>query len=287
MLAQSFSRLGKALGIRTTPKDMEDFYTKFVTDTLNDRLKNNYSRKDLLQLLIDMMNDKDDQDGYQNDGSTTTMKEIAAQCFLFFLAGFETSLTTMTFALYQMALDWEIQDKAREELKTVLGKYNGEMTYDSLNELKYMKQIIDETLRMYPPVPLVTRTCVEKYKIPGEDIMLDAGTKVVIPIAGLHLDKDYFKYPYTFDPERFTEENKKNIPQYSYLPFGEGPRICIGERFGIMQMKVGLACILKNFKVSVSYKTIYPIRLQKRSFIPVAEGDLADVDSYDFLKLYC
>ncbi|KAJ8973963.1 hypothetical protein NQ317_001369 [Molorchus minor] len=178
----------------------------------------------------------------------------------------------MTFALYQMALHSEVQDRAREELKTVLGKYNGEMTYDSLNELKYMKQIIDEALRMYPPLPMVTRTCVERYKLPGEDIVLDAGTRVIIPIAGLHFDEDYFKDPNTFDPERFNEENKKNIPQYSYLPFGEGPRICIGERFGIMQTKVGLACILKNFKVSLSEKTIHPIRLQKRGLFPVAEG---------------
>lgn len=77
------------------------------------------------------------------DGKTLTMDELTAQSFVFFLAGFETSSTTMTFALYELAIHQDLQDKVREEIEQVLAKHNGQMTYDSLSELKYMSQVID------------------------------------------------------------------------------------------------------------------------------------------------
>ncbi|KAJ8965098.1 hypothetical protein NQ317_010501 [Molorchus minor] len=255
IFSQSFPGLCKSLGIRSVPRDISDFYTKVVEDTVNYRLKNNITRKDLLQLLIDIKTDKDgNKDGYQADGKSLTMNEIVAESFLFFLAGFETSSTTMTFALYLLAVHPELQEKVREEIRTVFARHGNQMTYDSLNELKYMKQVIDETLRMYSPLPFVTRECVESYKIPDEDTTIEVGTGVMIPIEALHYDPEYFENPTTFDPDRFSEENKKNIPQYAYLPFGEGPRICIGERFGVMQTKVGLACLLRNYRVTLNEK---------------------------------
>ncbi|KAJ8940734.1 hypothetical protein NQ318_005485 [Aromia moschata] len=84
-----------------------------------------------------------------------------------------------------------------------------------------------KTLRMYPPLSFVTRTCVKDYKVPDEDLVIDKGTRVFIPIRGIHYDERHFIDPEVFDPERFNEANKKKIQQYSYLPFGEGPRICI------------------------------------------------------------
>lgn len=179
------------------------------------------------------------------------MDEAAAQCFVFFLAGFETSSTTMTFALYELAVHQDIQDKVREEIKSVLAKHNNKISYDSLKEMKYQRQVIDgiltlpfvyfsvtillsisETLRLYSPVPFVTRTSAEDYKLPGEDMVIEKGTKVIIPIQAIHLDEELYENPNEFEPERFTEENKKNRHQYAHIPFGEGPRICIGNIFG-------------------------------------------------------
>ncbi|KAJ8944235.1 hypothetical protein NQ314_009512 [Rhamnusium bicolor] len=172
------------------------------------------------------------------DGRTLTIEEIAAQSFVFFIAGFETSSTTMTFALYELATHQDLQEKVRNEIKTVLAKHDNQITYDSLSELKYMKQVIDgnifpfsETLRKYPAVPLITRECVEDYKVPGEDVIIEKGTRVFLPIVGIHYDEEYYKNPEVFDPERFNEENKQHLPHYAHLPFGEGPRICIGKYF--------------------------------------------------------
>lgn len=86
-----------------------------------------------------------------------------------------------------------------------------------------------ETLRKYPPVPTLNRECSIDYTIPDTDIVIEKGTRVLIPAYGLHHDPDYFPDPDKFDPDRFSEENKGKIPSYAYLPFGDGPRNCIGK----------------------------------------------------------
>lgn len=91
---------------------------------------------------------------------------------------------------------------------------------------------------------------------------------------GIHHDEQYYPNPNKFDPDRFTEENRRKIPDYAYIPFGEGPRLCVGIKFGVMQMKVGLTSILKNYRVTLSNKTKVPIVLSKSSVILSAEGGI-------------
>jgi cytochrome P450 family 6 len=88
-----------------------------------------------------------------------------------------------------------------------------------------------EALRKYPSVPFLTRECTKKYTVPGTDVTIEKGTLVVIPVTGLHMDDKYYADPEKFDPNRFSEEMKNKRPQFTYLPFGEGPRICIGKRY--------------------------------------------------------
>jgi len=85
-----------------------------------------------------------------------------------------------------------------------------------------------EVLRMYPPAPLLDRRCSANVTFPDFDLTLEKGSNVMIPVYGMHFDPDYFPDPQKFDPERFSEENKKDIKPFTYLPFGEGPRNCIG-----------------------------------------------------------
>jgi cytochrome P450 family 6 len=88
---------------------------------------------------------------------------------------------------------------------------------------------VAETLRKYPPVPILSRECSKPYEIPGIDAVLETGTKVIIPLIAIHHDPKYYPEPDRFDPERFSEEEKRKRHHYVYLPFGEGPRICIGK----------------------------------------------------------
>lgn len=130
--------IARKLGLTFFPRDATSFFMKVVKDTINYRETNNFVRKDMLQLLIDMKK----EDAEKNE-KPLTMEEIAAQAFVFFAAGFETSSTTMTFALYELAANPDIQEKVREEIRQTLDKYNGEITYDGIMDMKYMGQVID------------------------------------------------------------------------------------------------------------------------------------------------
>ncbi|KAF2898972.1 hypothetical protein ILUMI_07208 [Ignelater luminosus] len=263
--------LARRLRLVVLPKEVTHFFMKIIKETVDYRERNNVIRKDFMQLLIDIRNTVKDDKG---NGIGLTFEELAAQAFVFFIAGYETSSTTMTFCLFELASNPDIQQKVREEMKEVLARYNNEINYEALAEMKYMGQVIDKTLRKYPPLAFLNRKCVLPYKIPDTDIVLDKGTAVIIPTIALHRDPEYFPDPEKFDPDRFSEENKSKIAPFTYLPFGEGPRICIGLRFGVMQAKVGLAVLLQNYKFSLNDKTKIPLKMDPFSFILTAKGDI-------------
>lgn len=101
--------------------------------------------------------------------------------------------------------------------------------YECVNEFPYLEQCIDEALRLYPVLEVITREVVEPYTFPGTDITVEKGIRIHFPVYYIQRDPKYFPSPDKFDPERFSPEQKRNITPYSYLPFGEGPRICIGK----------------------------------------------------------
>lgn len=118
------------------------------------------------------------------------------------------------------------------------------------------------------------RVCTQDYEIPDSHVTLKKGQKVAISVLGMHRDPDYFPKPEVFDPDRFSPENKDRIVPYSYLPFGEGPRICIGLRFGMMQTKVALTVLLKQFLFTLNSKTKVPVTMDDGSFILAVKGDV-------------
>jgi cytochrome P450 family 6 len=97
--------------------------------------------------------------------------------------------------------------------------------------------IFAETMRIYPNASVLTRECTKRYTIPDTNVQIEVGDLVTIPVYGMHHNKEYFPNPELFDPDRFTEEAKKTRPQFSYLPFGEGPRKCIGNSIYFFQFK--------------------------------------------------
>ncbi|XP_045460600.1 probable cytochrome P450 6a14 [Harmonia axyridis] len=271
----------RAFKITLIPRDISSFFINLVKDTVEYREKNNVIRKDFMQLLIQLKNEgklvddeKMEAEKINEDENRITMDEIAAQAFVFFQAGFETSSTTMTFCLYELARNKDIQEKLRKEIIQTLDRHGGKITYENVHEMVYLDQVINETLRKYPPLPNLNRVCTKEYKVPGTDLVLEKGMQVIIPVFGIHRDPEYYPDPDKFDPERFTEENKRNRHQFSFLPFGEGPRICIGLRFGLMQTKVGLIALLSKYEFSVNKKTIEPLQFKGTSFIMTTKGDI-------------
>ncbi|GLG95813.1 Cytochrome P450 6k1, partial [Gryllus bimaculatus] len=237
--------------IKLPPTHVADFFIRVVKETVDYREKNNIKRNDFMQLLIELRNKAQLLDDYENTELSSTDNELpkvsktqngtskdsddieltdsllAAQAFVFFAAGYETSATTMGFALHELAMNLDVQDKLQVELDSVLGEHNGEFSYESIQKMNYLDKVIQETLRKYPPLPNHFRRCTVPYIIPGTKVRLEKGTRVFIPILGLQMDPAYFPDPHKFDPERFSEENKATRPRFAYLPFGEGPRNCI------------------------------------------------------------
>uniref|UniRef100_A0A6M2E1U2 Putative cytochrome n=1 Tax=Xenopsylla cheopis TaxID=163159 RepID=A0A6M2E1U2_XENCH len=269
--ALTFRSLAKRLALTTSRPEVSEFFLRTVKDTIHYREENNVSRKDFMQLLMQL---KDNDTSGDKTKMTLTTNEIAAQAFIFFLGGFETSSSAMSFCLYELALHPEIQKRARDEIKQVINKHGGEITYDALTEMEYLDMTISETLRKYPTLPVLNRECAKDYKLPGTNTVIPRGTPIFIPVGGLHHDPQYYPEPDKFDPERFTEENKAKRHHFAYLPFGEGPRICIGMRFGMMQTRLGLITLIKDYEIKPCAKTEVPLKMDPKSFLTTTLGGI-------------
>ncbi|XP_053675741.1 cytochrome P450 6A1-like [Anopheles nili] len=266
--AMMFRKQARSLGVRFNDKDVSDFFISVVHDTIRYREKNAIRRDDFMQLLIDMMK----KNGV-TEGEGVTFEEIAAQAFVFFFAGFETSTTTMTCALHLMAKHPEVQQKARQCVKDVLEKHNDELSYDAVMDMEYLGCIINETLRMYPPVASLHRMTTQAYRLPNGAI-LPEGIGVIISNLAFHYDPEFFPDPEAFKPERFADKNESKN-NFSYLPFGEGPRICIGMRFGLLQTRLGLAMLLRNYNFTMdSCEAQRPLRIDPINLLHGPAGDV-------------
>ncbi|XP_043064312.1 uncharacterized protein LOC108087605 [Drosophila ficusphila] len=265
-----FPKLSRRLHLKLNVQDVEDFYTRIVRETIDYRLRTKEKRNDFMDSLIDMY--QKEQSGNTEDGMS--FNEILAQAFIFFVAGFETSSTTMGFALYELAQNQEVQDKVREEIASVLAKHNNEFTYEGIKEMKYLEQVVMETLRKYPVLAHLTRITDSDFSPEDPKYFIAKGTVVVIPALGIHYDPDIYPDPEQFNPERFTEEAIAARPSCTWLPFGEGPRNCIGLRFGLMQTCIGLAYLIKGYKFSVAPETQIPMKIVVKSILLSAENGI-------------
>lgn len=234
-------------------RKLERFFQKLIIDTMEIRERENIYRPDMINLLMQLRkgNLKDDDEMIENEGfsilteseqslltAVTPKKiewkddELVAQCVQFFLAGYETSSLVLSFASHALATHMNVQQKLIEEIDNAFEKSNGKLNYSELQSLKYMDMVISEVLRLWPPAILTDRVCVKDYIYDdgnGKTFTIEKGMGLFLPIFPLHYDPKYFHDPEKFDPERFNEVNAKNIISGSYIPFGYGPRSCIGK----------------------------------------------------------
>ncbi|XP_052862554.1 probable cytochrome P450 9f2 isoform X2 [Anopheles cruzii] len=206
--------------------------------------------------------------GHGKAPATLTELEMVAQCLIFFVAGFDTIATAMTFLVYELAIAPDLQDRLYEEILGTHDALGGQaLTYDALQRMRYMDMVVSETLRKWPPSPATDRVCTREYTLPAEGdqpgITIPKGANVSIPVAGLHHDPRYYPDPDRFDPERFSEENRSGIHPGAYLPFGIGPRNCIGSRFALMEVKAIVYQLLLSFRFERTDRTPVPMRLAK------------------------
>lgn len=268
-----------------TVNEIESFFTKLVTETVAYREQNGIERADMLNMLMQLKNkgflNKDGKEADDTEqpedgqvGGKLTMNEMIAQVYIFFIAGFDTTSATTSLTMFELTKHPEIQDKIFEEVQDVLARHNGEMTYDAVMEMTYLEKVVSETLRKYPPLPFLNREVMRAREIPLTKVHVEKGTRILIPVRALHHDPQYYPEPDRFDPERFSDEAKASRPSQVYLPFGDGPRVCVAQRLGIMQVKTSVAMLLSKFRIEPSEDTPEEVEFAPRSFVPLPKREL-------------
>ncbi|KAF2878640.1 hypothetical protein ILUMI_27529 [Ignelater luminosus] len=248
--------LMKASGISDSPSEIEDDLGR-------------KKRKTFIDLLLQ----------YNKDGQPISEEEIREEVDTFMFEGHDTTAGAMTFALYSLSKNPDIQEKVVEELRSIFGDDKDRpVTLSDLQEMKYLEAVIKETLRLYPSVPFYSRDVHEDFEYEGTTV--PKGTSLLLFVFGLHRDPDTFPDPERFDPERFSQENLRGRSPYAYVPFSAGPRNCIGQKYAMMEMKSLVSKVLRNYellevpghKLLLSPETIlkslsgFHVQLRKRKF---------------------
>lgn len=185
------------------------------------------------------------------DGTTMTNEQLVDEILILFVAGHETTANALTFTLKLLAQNKEALTKVENEIKETSAK--NLMPLQEISQLNYTTCCIEESLRLYPPAWITDRVNIEDDKI--NDYVLKKGTIIGASIYELHRNKRYWDSPEVFKPSRFFEENRKEIMPY-YMPFGAGPRLCIGNNFAMYEMILAVNTILKRFHISTDNDTI-------------------------------
>jgi cytochrome P450 len=149
----------------------------------------------------------------------------------FLMAGHETTAKALTWALYLLAQTPYWQDQILEEVVKVAG--DGPLDSNHIDKLSITAQVLKETMRLYPPAPIMSRQATVDIELGG--LPIKAGTQIIIPIYAIHRHRRHWSDPDRFEPTRFAPENEAKISRYQYMPFGAGPRICIGMAFALIE----------------------------------------------------
>ncbi|MEM7535854.1 MAG: cytochrome P450 [Chloroflexota bacterium] len=205
--------------------------------------KEGVDRGDLLSMLMLARYD---------DGSAMSEAQIMSELSVIFLAGHETTAKTLTFAAIMLSQHPTVAEKLRAEVDHVLG--NRPATLHDLEHLTYTKQIIKETMRLYPAATAIGREVAADMELGGETIK--KGRHVIVNTWAVHRDERWYPEPLAFKPERWTPEFEAELPRYAYVPFGAGPRVCLGNQFSMMEAQLVLATIAQHYSLQLQPGTI-------------------------------
>ncbi|KAJ2939820.1 hypothetical protein O0L34_g18014 [Tuta absoluta] len=283
--------LAKRMKLSMLEEDSQNFFRNLVLSNMQEREKLNIFRPDMIHLLMEAKKGKLSREEKIQDaddagfatvqeseiGRKQTIREwtdddLIAQAVIFFIAGFETVSTAMSFLLHELAVNPHVQEKLVEEIRQTDAKNQGKFDFTTIQQMTYMDMVVSELLRMWPPASAIDRLCIKDYNLgkpndtATEDYIMREGEGIQVPVWSIHHDPQYFPDPEKFDPERFSEENKRNIKPFTYNPFGLGPRNCIGSRFALCEVKIMAFQLLRHMEVTPGPRTTIPAKLDTSTF---------------------
>ncbi|XP_053671436.1 probable cytochrome P450 28a5 [Anopheles nili] len=267
LITTFFPSVKKFYKFNFIPKDAEQFFIRIMQDAIRYRKENNIVRTDYLDHLLQLQ-----------DRKQITDIDIAGHGVSFFADGFETSSIVLTYCLYDLAKNPEIQATLRTDIHKA--KENGAISYEQLMEMALLEQIICESMRIHPLIAVMAKRCTSDTTLVGpkdRKFVVKTGTTVVLPYYSISFDPNHFAEPHKYDPTRFSAENggsKAYRERGVYFPFGEGPRMCLGMRFALAQVKRAIIEIVDHFSLSVSGKTIEPFEMDPAQFMLSPKGSI-------------
>lgn len=205
------------------------------------------------------------------NGSVLTDTEVKEQVDTIMFEGHDTTAAASSFFLSVMGCHPDIQEKVIQELDDIFGDSDRPVTFQDTMEMKYLERCLMETLRLYPPVPLIARTINTDLKLASGDYVVPAGCTVVVTTFKMHRQPHIYPNPEVFDPDNFLPEKTANRHYYAFVPFSAGPRSCVGRKYAMLKLKIILATIMRNFRVKSDIKEA-DFRLQADIILKRAEG---------------
>ncbi|XP_064613086.1 cytochrome P450 3A6-like [Liolophura sinensis] len=282
MIFPFITKIMKLFKISSFPKAWQetvDVIARDVKNNIDQRKQHGTTRRDLLQLMIDArVDDLDSADvdvdrnalktDVQNQRRGLTETEIKAQCFVFMLGGYATTAGTLSMLSYCLAMNPECQETLIEEIDTKVGK--NKPNYENVMGLPYLDMCISEALRIYPAGQRLARDTKDDIVIGGH--LIPKGLSIQIPVNYIHNNPKYWSDPEKFNPQRFSAEEKAKRHPYAYLPFGHGPRNCVGMRLALLKAKMAVVSILQRYRFVRSAETEAELKLQLFGFPEAVNG---------------
>ncbi|PNT72433.1 cytochrome P450 72A15 isoform X2 [Brachypodium distachyon] len=230
--------------MRQITKEIESILHSLVGKRIQAMKDGESTKDDLLGLLLESNIRHVDENGQAKLGMS--IEDVVEECKLFYFAGMETTSVLLTWTMILLSMHPEWQDRAREEIMDLFGKNKPE--YEGLSRLKTVTMILYEVLRLYPPAITFNRKTYKEMEIGG--ITYPAGVMVELPVMFIHHDPDIWGGDvHEFNPKRFVDGVSKASPNNpgAFLPFGWGPRICIGQNFALLEAKMAMCMIIQHF----------------------------------------
>jgi len=232
-------------------KEVESILRDIIGKRIQSMKQGESTKDDLLGLLLETnMRDTDGNNNSQPTGMAMTIEDVIEECKVFYFAGMETTAVLLTWTMIVLSMHPEWQDRAREEVTGLFGKNKPE--YEGLSRLKTVTMVLYEVLRLYPPAISFVRRTYKEQEMGG--IRYPAGVILELPVLLIHHDPDIWgSDAREFRPDRFAEGISKACKDSgAFLPFGWGPRICVGQNFALLEAKMALCMILQRFEFELA-----------------------------------
>ena len=222
-------------GVYQRKKALKEEGDQLILEIIKARQQSGKKQDDLLDMLLETR---------YEDGSKMTNQQLLDEALVLYVAGHETSAIALSWAWYLLKTHPEIENQFLQSIQKEIG--DEDPSFELLNKLSYSLQIIEETMRLYPPAWIIDREPLSDDEFNG--IQIEKSHDVVCLVYGVHHNPKYWKDPEKFVPDRFSLENKKEHVPFSYIPFGGGPRLCIGNNFALMEMQFVLTMLHRRYE---------------------------------------